>query len=288
MLALVALSLCIFSKRNISLQYFKKSEKKSSVLPNPDGPLSDLMPASAIASANKEVERLLAQQDGSLDAHGTTGRKRGRYHSFTEKEKARIAKRAAEYGVTNAIKHFSKEFVDRQLKESTVREWVAKYKKEVAQRFKLGKSMEVNELPEKTRGHPCLLGRELDNQLQEYVKGLREGKSIINSAIVMSAAMGIVKSHNSDLLEVNGGHIRLSKEWSKSFLSRMGFVKRKATTKASVSEPDFKALKDQFLFDIQTIIEMEEIPKVLQCSTRRGAKIFFFTFWFISQEPSVL
>ena len=84
------------------LKYFKKSEKKSSVLPNPDGPLS----ASAIASANKEVERLLAQQDGSLAAHGTTGRKRGRYHSFTEKEKARVAKRAAEYGVANGIKHY--------------------------------------------------------------------------------------------------------------------------------------------------------------------------------------
>ena len=112
------------------------------------------------------------------------------------------------------------------MNESTVKEWVAKYKKDVAQRFKLGKSMEVDELPGETRGHPCLLGRELDNQLQEYVKFLREGKSINNSAIVVSAAMGIVKSHNSDLLEVNGGHIRLSKEWSKSFLSRMGFVKR--------------------------------------------------------------
>ena len=75
--------------------------------------------------------------------------------------------------------------------------------------------------------------------------------------------MGIVKSHNSDLLEVNGGHIRISKEWANSFLSRMGFVKRKATTKASVSALDFAALKDQFLFDIPTIIEMEEIPKEL-------------------------
>ena len=180
------------------------------------------MPSAAITSANKEVEGLLTQQDGSssaLQSTVTTDRKRGRYHSFTEKEKARIAKRATELGVTSTIRHFGKEFVNRPLKESTVREWVAKYKKEVAQRFKLGKPMEVTELAGKTRGHPFLLGKEMDNQLQEYVKGLRESKCIVNSAIVISAAIGIVKSHNSDLLETNGGHIRLTKGWAKSFLS---------------------------------------------------------------------
>ena len=67
--------------------------------------------------------------------------------------------------------------------------------------------MEIKKLTEKKGGHPCLLGRELDNQLQEYVKGLKEGKSVINiiiSVIVISTALGIVKNHNSDLLEVNG------------------------------------------------------------------------------------
>ena len=214
------------------------------------------MPSSAIISANKEVESAYSVKDGSSSAQSTTvTQKRGRYHSYTEEEKARIAKRAAEFGVASTIRHFSKEFVDRQLKESTVRELVAKYKKEVAQRFKLGMPIEIKKLPEKKRGHPCLLGRELDNQLQEYVKGLREGKSVINiiiSVIVISTALGIVKSHNSDLLEANGGHIQLSKEWAKSFLGRMGFVKRKAIMKASVSSLDFAALKDQFLFDIQT------------------------------------
>ena len=37
------------------LQYFKKS----SLLPNPNGPLSERMPSSSIVSANKEVENLL-------------------------------------------------------------------------------------------------------------------------------------------------------------------------------------------------------------------------------------
>jgi len=40
----------------------------------------------------------------------------------------------------------------------------------------------------------------------------------------------------------------------------MGFVKGRASTKAKVNPPDFERLKAQFLFDIETVIEMEEVP----------------------------
>ena len=40
-----------------------------------------------------------------------------------DKERARIAKRASEFGVTNTIRFFSIEFVDRPLKESAVQTW---------------------------------------------------------------------------------------------------------------------------------------------------------------------
>ncbi len=43
---------------------------------------------------------------------------------FTAEEKATIAKRAAEFGVTNTIRFFKEKFTDRKLKESTVRLWV--------------------------------------------------------------------------------------------------------------------------------------------------------------------
>ena len=56
-------------------------------------------------------------------------------------------------------------------------------------------------------------------QLQEYVKSLREAKAIINSAIVISTAEGIVKSHDSNLLECSGGHIMCTKHWAKHFLN---------------------------------------------------------------------
>ena len=43
----------------------------------------------------------------------------------------------------------------------------------------------------------------------------------------------------------------------------MGFVKRCASTKGKKLATDFHELKAPFLFDIKTMMEMEEIPKDL-------------------------
>ena len=56
----------------------------------------------------------------------------------------------------------------------------------------------------------------------------------------MVVAESVVKSCDSNLLKRNGGHISLSKYWAK----------------AKVSMSDFEAYKAQFVFDIQTIVEM--------------------------------
>ena len=64
-----------------------------------------------------------------------------------------------------------------------------------------------------------------NRQLQEYIKSLKEAKAVINSAILISAAEGIVKSHNSNLLEGNSGHIKCTKHWAKHSLNRLGYVK---------------------------------------------------------------
>lgn len=103
---------------------------------------------------------------------------------------------------------------------------MAKYKKELAKRVKVeDKSLTIKELKTKKRGRLCLLGKELDRQLQEYIKSLREAKAVINTTIVIATAEGIVKCYNSDLLESNGGHIRCTKHWAQHFLSRLGHVK---------------------------------------------------------------
>ena len=81
----------------------------------------------------------------------------------TEEEKFKVAKRAAEMGTNNTIRHFQKEFDERPLKESTVRTSMNKYKKELTERRKCGNDKEMKKLPSKTKGHPLLLGEYLDN-----------------------------------------------------------------------------------------------------------------------------
>ncbi len=109
-------------------------------------------------------------------------------------QKKTIARRAAEIGVTNAIRYFKKKFTDRELKESTVRLWVNRYKKELTSRRKLGREdMTVTKLESKKRGRPLLLGEELDKQVQMYIKNLGSKGCPINTAIIMATAMGIVK-----------------------------------------------------------------------------------------------
>ena len=55
-------------------------------------------------------------------------------------------------------------------------------------------------------------------------------------------------------------HIVLSKHWAKGLLTRMGFVRRRSTTTAKVNVPNFNEVRWQFLVNIKTVSEMEEIP----------------------------
>ena len=86
---------------------------------------------------------------------------------------------------------------------------------------------------------------------------------VINTAIVIGATSGIVKRLKPELLECNGGYVVLpvKKDWAKYLLSKMKFVKRKATTKKSaITVSNFDEIKDNFLMDIKAAVVMEEVP----------------------------
>lgn len=214
-----------------------------------------------LQAANKAVKPVLEEIEACEAA--ATAKKRGQYKSYTPSEKAIISKRATECGVTNTVRYFSKKFADRPLCEGTIRTWVKQYKRELISRRGCNKDANIVKLESKRRGRPLLLGDELDKRVQLYVKALREAGAVINTSITMAAAEGVVKSFDSNLLQSNGGHITCGKHWAKNFLQRMGYVKRRANTTAKVSVADFEVCKAQFLFDINTIVEMEEIPKAL-------------------------
>ena len=84
---------------------YKYFTREPSVLPNPDGDLSKHVPPSAIRQANEEVQPLIKEEN-----QAAAKKTRSPYSVFTAEEKATIGKRAAEFGVTNTIHHFKKQF----------------------------------------------------------------------------------------------------------------------------------------------------------------------------------
>ena len=116
-------------------KYFKRTDDKAhSILPDPQGSLSSIVPSLRIEAVNTMVKPVIEEQiDGNWSS-------RGKYEMFSPDEKAKIGKRAAEHGVLATIHHFSKIYPDRVLKESTVRGWKNRYKNEL---LKLKKSDEV-------------------------------------------------------------------------------------------------------------------------------------------------
>ena len=229
-------------------RYFKTTEK----LPNPRGPLSKRVPSKSIVSANEAVRRVIEDADSPKPP-------RGPYVKFLPEQKAEIGKRAAEHGVAATARYYNKRFPG--ISESSVRTWRNAYTTELKKKRREGsENLTVESLPEKKRGRPLLLGEELEMQVRAYLTALCENGAVVNTAIAIGCAEGIVKSKDSNLLASNGGHIALSKHWGKHFLTRMGYVKRRASTKAKVLVQNFEEVKAQFLLDIKVVVEMDDIP----------------------------
>ena len=124
----------------------------------------------------------------------------------------------------------------------------------------------VKELPRKKQGGPFLLPDELDHQVQVYLKDLHKRGLPINSAVVIAAAEGLLMNKNATLVSKNGEggiKVKLTDDLAKSLLKRMGYVKRKACSKAKVDVERYEQLKDEFLLEIKVIVNMDEIPPEL-------------------------
>jgi len=70
--------------------------------------------------------------------------------------------------------------------------------------------------------------------LKKYIRALRSAGKPVSASLVLAAPEGIVTAYDRTLLAENDGYIAMTRGWADSLLKRMGFVKRKATTKTSV------------------------------------------------------
>ena len=153
----------------------------------------------------------------------------------------------------------------------------------------VGDDLEVTELPSKKRGKPFLLGDKIDAEVQTILRAMRESGAVVNTSITIATGTGVVRKRDKSLLKENGGSLELTKNWAKSILYRMGFVKRRGNTKAKVSVLHFEALKTQFLFDIKAVVEMQEIPPELIINWEQtGIKTVPVSSWTMEQKGTKL
>ena len=174
------------------------------------------MPSSAIVAANLCITK-------AMEIRQESGKSHGEYRVYSGKEKAEIAKRAAVYGISVTIRHYAKRDPKRALPSSSVFDWKKQYQQEVQKRKRKGEEdFEITAFPCKKRGWTLLLGNVVDGRVQSFIRDIRCHGVVINTAVVMGCAEGIVSHNGSNLLAENGGHITINKDWAKLLLHRMG------------------------------------------------------------------
>ena len=147
----------------------------------------------------------------------------------------------------------------------------------------------MNELPRKKEGRPLLLPNELDDQVKEYVRDVRKRGLPVNTHVVVAAAEGIVMNKYGPSSSDGKPMIRfnLTTDWAKSVLERMGYVKRKACSKAKVDIDHFEALKAEFLLEIKCIVCMDAIPAELVINFDQTALNYVpISHWTMEEEGS--
>ena len=122
---------------------------------------------------------------------------------------------------------------------------------------------EVQEIPRKKSGRPLLLPDKLDVKVKECIKELRRNGACVGTSVVVATAKGVIMNKNADLLVSNGGYIDLTDNWAKSLQTRMGFVKRKASSSAKITPEEFDKQKKDFLRDVRNVVSMDQIPSEL-------------------------
>ena len=171
--------------------YFKRIEGGN--LPDTRVSISKVVPSSAISAANSEVK-----------ARGLGTSKRGSYAKLTQQHKAEIGKRAAEHGIASTVRYYAKRLPDCPLKESSVRTWRNSYTLEIRRkRGERCEDMSAQELPEKKRDRPLLLGEELDRQVRAYLTSFRENGAVVNTAIAIGQRIDPPRRINGEQVDDN-------------------------------------------------------------------------------------
>ena len=191
------------------------------------------------------------------------------------------------HGVAAAARFFTRKF-SHQVRETTLHSMKKAYQQEVTRKRACEDCQDVDYLPHQKRGRPVLLGANVDSQVKTYLRRVRDAGGVVTARIAVAAARGILLSCDRSKLAEFGGHVTLNRFWAYSLLKRMNFVKRKVTTaKSRYAVTEFERLKEEFLQDVVTTVEMEEIPSELILNwDQTGIKIVPSNTWTMEEQGS--
>ncbi|KAK3082872.1 hypothetical protein FSP39_007612 [Pinctada imbricata] len=146
-------------------------------------------------------------------------------------------------------------YVFKNVNESTVRSIKKAYLREKGRNVQ----NEIEKLAKMESGRPLLLGK-YDADVVDYVKKLRDAGGVVNTAIVIGVAKGVVTHNDKYLLCENGGSIEITRTWGQSFLRRIGFTKRKGTKTVKTLPSDFEKKLTDFHQRIAMDVKKYDIP----------------------------
>eukprot|EP00058_Branchiostoma_floridae_P006720 XP_002592208.1 hypothetical protein BRAFLDRAFT_84636 [Branchiostoma floridae] len=212
-------------------------------LPNP----ADTAYPLDIAAANREVEKAVK--------NASRKRKREGNNHYSPEIRAKMAKLCIEVGPKKAARKMTQE-LGREINESTVRSIKKAFQKEIARQG----TNDIASFPHKNVGRPLMLG-DIDEVVQVFVRSTRDAGGVVNRAVIMSTAKGIIMRRDRSLLKEYGGHIEITKAWVNSLLVRMNYVKRKATKAARKLPADFDESRATFLTRVSETVAELEIPE---------------------------
>ena len=169
-----------------------------------------------------------------------------------------IARHGNTHGPARAIAKFVKEFP--KLTDSTVRAWIAKYRKELSANN--GNNEEIPITIGQKRGRPLSLPVELVTKLRKFIMSLRNAGGNINRHVVHGILMGLIKSNLTkygSCLDFN-----VSRGWINYLYKRMNMSRRMVTTsRPKITRSIWEETRFVFLQEIAHAVSWHDIPDEL-------------------------
>ena len=95
----------------------------------------------------------------------------------------------------------------------------------------------------------------MESYVRQFLHELRDHAGVVNTAVTLAAAMGILLTKDASVHAENLSEIDLSKQWAQRMMRRMGFVKCKASNNGIASQITLLKQKRRTIYNCDWICE---------------------------------